>query len=212
MSGYWAMVTRAVQLLDDDDLRVKRLGVRFPLELRPPGFVADDIATWPDVEGRLEYVDGRVLYMPPCADTQQYVAVDVVFVLRTWVQSHPGFVVGANEAGMKLGDDVRGADAAVWRRADVGTASGHIQHVAPVLAVEVAGTDEGEAELRTKARWYIDHGVAAVWIVLPDTEEALVITPAGESRHKGSDRLAAVAELGGLSPKAAEFFAQLRGA
>ena len=203
------MVTAAIQLLDDDDIRLKRVGVRFPIELRPRGFRADDASTWPQIDGRLEVVDGRILYMPPCADIQQYVAVDVVFVLRTWAGSHPEFIVGGNEAGMKLGNDVRAADAAIWRRADVGNPSGHVQHVAPVLAVEVAGTDEGEGELREKARWYLDHGVRVVWLVLPDPREVVVLHANGESRHTASERLPSVHELSELSPEVSAFFAQL---
>lgn len=50
--------------------------------------------------------------MPPGADVQQEVAADVVLILRSWSEQHPEFVVGGNEAGMKLGGDIRAADAA----------------------------------------------------------------------------------------------------
>lgn len=108
------MAEPAVRLLDDDEVVLKRTGVRFPLELRPSGLVADDPSTWPSAEGRLELVEGRLLYRPPCADVQQDVAVDLVFALRSWSEHHQGFIVGGNEAGMKLGADIRAADAAVW--------------------------------------------------------------------------------------------------
>lgn len=114
------MVEAAVKLLDDDAIVLRRTGVRFPVELRPTGFEPDDLSTWPHAEGRLEWVGGRLLYMPPCADVQQEVAADVVHVLRSWSESHRESVVAANEAGMKLGKDIRAADAAVWRRAEVG--------------------------------------------------------------------------------------------
>ena len=52
--------------------------------------------------------------------------------------------MGTNEAGMRLGDDSRGADAAIWRRAKGDTYDGGFQRMPPVLAVEVAGRDEGE--------------------------------------------------------------------
>src|SRR5439155_1090581 len=43
--------------------------VRFPVELTPPeGFDPARLETWPRVEGRLEWVGGRLLYMPPGAD------------------------------------------------------------------------------------------------------------------------------------------------
>ena len=140
------------------------------------------------VVGRIEYVGGKLLYMPPCADTQSYVTKDVTFVSRSWSSEHPGFVVGGNEAGMKLRDDARAADAAVWRRADVGLPS-----------------------LRTKAAWYLSHGVDVVWLVLPDTREVVVLTTLGEGRYaaRASERIAPHDALPGLSPEVARFFAQL---
>jgi hypothetical protein len=63
-----AMATRAVY---DETITLPR-AVRFPVELRPPpGFDPERIETWPHVVGRLELVDGRLLYMLPCSDVQQ---------------------------------------------------------------------------------------------------------------------------------------------
>ncbi len=199
----------AIRLLDDDEIVLRKAGVRFPLELRPEGFQADDLSTWPEVEGRLEFVSGRVLYMPPCADIQQEVAVDVVYVLRSWLEQHPEFVIGANEAGMKLGPDIRAADAALWRREAVGAASGRLRHSPPVLAVEIAGQDDDEDALRAKARWYLDNGVAVVWLVLPDTREVLVLHKSDETRLSSEQQLVSEPLLPGLTPRVALFFTQL---
>jgi Uma2 family endonuclease len=153
-------------------LHLPRGAVRFPIQLRVPGgFRVDEPSTWPDLAGRLEFVAGRILYMPPCGDVQQPVCTDVTTELGNWVRAHPEFVVGSNEAGMLLGGEVRAADVAVWRRSDVDPPTGKLRRVAPVLAVEVAGEDEGEDDLREKARWYLGHGVAVVWIVLPEHRE-----------------------------------------
>ena len=78
----------------------------------------EDPGTWPSVEGRVESVGGRLLYMPPCGDLQPDTVADLAYVLRGWSEVHRGFVVGTTEAGMKLGGEVRGADAAVWLEAD----------------------------------------------------------------------------------------------
>ncbi len=118
-------------------------------------------------------------------------------------------MVGGNEAGMYLGGDVRAAEAAVWRRADVGSASGRPETVAPLLAVEVAGQDQGEPELRTKAQWYLDHGVSVVWLVLPHGREVVVVTPSRSSRHGPSGTLPAHPLLPDLTPSISAFFAQL---
>lgn len=203
------MAPSSVRLLDDDEIVLKKTGVRFPLELRPNGFRSDDMTTWPDIDGRLELVDGRLLYMPPCADIQQDVAVDAVYVLRSWSAAHQGFVVGGNEAGMKLGSDVRAADAAVWSTTVAGPSTGRLRQSPPILAVEVAGQDEDEDVLRSKAQWYLQHGVQVVWLILPSTREVIVIGHASELRCSAVQRLVEHPSLPGLKPKVSEFFAQL---
>ena len=199
----------AVKLLDDDAVLLRRTGVRFPVELRPLGLNGDDPRTWPEAEGRLEWVQGRLLYMPPCADIQQDVAVDLVHVLRSWSDTQSGFIVGGNEAGMKLGRDIRAADAAIWRRAEVGPSTGRLRQVPPVLAVEVAGQDEDELSLRDKATWYATNGVAIVWLILPESREVVVFNGATESRYGALEQLPEDSRLPGLSPGVTSFFAQL---
>src|SRR5919197_2844796 len=195
--------------LQPETIRVPA-SVRFPIELEPPeGFRADDPATWPRVEGRLEWVEGRLLYMPPCGHVQGVTAVSSVVVLGTWARAHPEFVVSGNEAGMLLGKDVRGAEAGVWRRDTPGRLSGGYMRLPPILAVEVAGREEGEPELRSKARWGLEHGVEIVWLVLPKTREVVVMRADGEGRYGLGARLAAHPALPGLEPAVAEFFDQL---
>jgi Uma2 family endonuclease len=198
----------AIQLIPNDGEVVLR-GARFPVEVRHPGFDPDLPETWPSIVGRFEFVNGRLLYTPPCADTQQYVAVDVVHLLREWSEGRSEFLVGGNEAGMKLGRDIRGADAAIWRRADAGAPKGRFQQTPPLLAVEVAGEDEGEDDLREKARWYLEHGVRVVWLVLPDSREVVVVDQGATTRHRVGESLSEVPELPGLIPPVARFFAQL---
>src|SRR5207244_12883275 len=51
--------------LDEETIPVPG-SVRFPVELTPPdGFDPARLETWPRAEGRLERVDGRLLYIAP---------------------------------------------------------------------------------------------------------------------------------------------------
>lgn len=184
--------------------------LRFPVELRPPqGFDPERLDSWPVVPGRLEFVDGRLLYMPPCGDVQQDTVTDIVIALGSWVRSHAGFVLGTNEAGMRLGTATRAADAAVWRRADLGRHSGGLRRVAPLLAVEVSSEDEPEALLRDKARWYLDQGVRVVWLVLTAAREVIVMASGSETRCRMGDRITRHPDLPDLEPAVAEFFIQI---
>jgi Uma2 family endonuclease len=185
--------------------------LQFPVELRPPaGFDPTHLETWPVLAGRLEYVDGRLLYMPPCGDTQQDTVTDVVVTLGIWSRAHPEFVLGTNEAGMHLGGATRAADAALWRVADLDAYRGGLRRVPPVLAVEVAGADgDAEADLLTKARWYLERGVAVVWLVLPDAREVIVVSPSERIRLRRGDQLPPHPALPGLAPLVDELFTQI---
>ena len=103
-----------------DEVIMLPRAVRFPVEMEPPdGFDATRTETWPVVSGRLEYVEGRLIYMPPAGDLQQDTVSDVVITLGAWVRANPQFVLATNEAGMILNGSTRAADAAIWRRRDV---------------------------------------------------------------------------------------------
>jgi Uma2 family endonuclease len=78
-----------------------------------------------------------------------------------------------------------------------------------VLTVEIAGEDEDERFLRAKAHWYLGHGTQAVWLVLPESREVLVLRRDGENRHGRHERLPALQALPGLTPEVARFFVQI---
>lgn len=190
---------------------VPRIAVELPVVLpAPDGFDPLRSDTWPVITGRLEYVQGRLLYMPPCGDDQQQTVADMVGELIAWRRSHQQFVVGTNEAGVMLGGDIRAADGAVWRRDALEPTSGGFPRVPPVLAAEVAGRDDTLELLREKARWYLGHGVTVVWILIPATRSVRVITSAGEI-EVGRGRIPAHASLPGLEPSLDELFRQVSG-
>jgi Uma2 family endonuclease len=185
---------------------VPRIAVSLPLVLpEPDGFVAVNIQTWPQVVGRLEFVGGRLEYMPPCRKNQQRVAVDVVTELNIWRRAHPEFIAGANEAGMLLGGEVRGADVAIWRAGE--PAGNEFARTPPVLAVEICGEDEALDTLLAKAAWYLDHGVVIIWTVVPETRRVHVTTSTGTIVVE--DRIPESPALPGLAPLVADFFRQL---
>jgi len=187
---------------------VPRIALQLPVALPPPdGFDPSLNETWPTVIGRLEFMHGRLEYMPPCGELQQRTAADVLTELNLWRRAHPSFAVGGNEAGMLLGGEVRAADAAVWRI--VGPAAGGFARTPPILAVEVSGVDETVDALIDKAAWYLGHGVDTVWIVDPATRSAHVITASGRIDVGATDRLPEPEGLPGLAPNVADFFRQL---
>jgi Uma2 family endonuclease len=192
--------------LDGETIPVPRT-VRFPVELIPPnGFRPSSLETWPRVEGRIEWVEGRLLYMPPCGGLQAFTVGRLVTALGIWARAHPDFLVGTNEVGIRFGEDVRAADAAVWRRADVDTEHAGPLSVPPLLAAEVSSREEPEVHLLDKARWYRDAGVAVIWCLFPEEREIVVIAPAGTTRYGAGRRMRAHPRLPDLAPLVDELF------
>lgn len=187
------------------------LDVRFPVVLRRPRrFRVDRAETWPRVEGRLEFHEGELRYMPPCADEQGQVVFSLVTVLGPWVRKHREFIGGTNEQGMLLDGSVRAADGAVWRRDTLkGQVPGTFFRVPPVLAVEVAGQDEEAEVLREKARWYLEHGVTVVWLLFPGARSVEVLTVNEHHVLPQSKSIPAHPALPGLAPRVRDFFSQL---
>jgi Uma2 family endonuclease len=191
---------------------VPTVALQFPLELPlPEGFDHEREDTWPDIVGSLEFVGGRLLYMPPSGDRQNYTCADLVLVLGEWRRTHREFMVGGNEAGMIRGRETRAADAAVWRRADVGPVTSGYLRVPPVLAVEVAGKYDGERYLREKAAWYLGWGVDCVWLLFPGDLRVLVLTAENEETFRPGQRLSERAATPGLAPLVDELFEQVSG-
>jgi Uma2 family endonuclease len=189
---------------------VPTIAITLPLELPlPDGFAPDDLATWPLVEGCLEYVDGRLLYMPPSGDEQQDTVADVATELGLWTRAHPEFLASTNEAGILFGRDVRAVDAALFRRSDVGPSTGGLRRVPPVLAVEVAGKDEPLQLLLDKARRYLTYGVEVVWILVPRTRGGIVLSGLTSTELGTGGRLPAHPLLPGLEPLVDDLFRQL---
>lgn len=196
--------------LDEDSVTLPRRFLRFPMELVPPaGFDPGRLETWPKVEGTLEFVEGKLLFMPPSADNQQETVADVVTVLGAWVRTHPEFSLGTNEAGIRIGGATRAADAAIWRRGEVGLNSGSLRRVPPLLAVEVAGEDERWEAMQEKARWYLSVGVLTVWLVDPAKRVVTVVDETGERRFGQDAVLPELPQLPGLSPRVADLFFQI---
>lgn len=135
--------------------------------------------------------------------------MDTAYLLRTWSERLPAFIVGGNEAGMKLGGDIRAADVAVWARRRRRRAKRATSLSAADSGGEVAGEDEDESALTEKARWYLGHGVGVVWLVLPETREVVVIRDGRTERFGRGESLSATESLPGLEPEVARFFAQI---
>ncbi|MBL8936924.1 MAG: hypothetical protein JNM69_20355 [Archangium sp.] len=178
--------------------------LKLPLAIdRPEGFVVSAPESWPHVQGRLEFYDRRLWFIPPCGDEQQDVAVSVVSALHGWARKSGAYVVGGNEAGILIDGEARGADAAVRLRTSLPPRTGRFR---TCPGRRSCGLDEDEADLRRKAQWYFANGVK----LLPRTREVVVLTKGGRTRRvKNGDAIPPTPLLPGLSMRARDCFDQL---
>jgi hypothetical protein len=66
----------------DEDTATLLRAVHFPVELiTPNGFRPGSRGHLAAGLGRLEWVGGKLLFMPPCGDSQQYTVADLVICL-----------------------------------------------------------------------------------------------------------------------------------
>ena len=93
---------------------------------------------------------------------------------------------------------------------DVGPHDGKFRRVPPVLAVEIQGELEDEESLRTKARWYLVHGVEVVWLLFPMDLRVTVLTNRAEHVATVGDSLPPHPALPELAPPVDELFAQVK--
>jgi Uma2 family endonuclease len=82
--------------------------------------------------------------------------------------------------------------------------------IPPDVAIEVASPGQSERELLDRARWFLEHGVAAVAIVQPRIRGVRVVRADADSGWlRGGDTVDLTAELPGCSFGVAELFATI---
>jgi Uma2 family endonuclease len=100
----------------------------------------------------------------------------------SYADTHEGWFVATADPGTRLREHpalLRGPDVGVIRteRRPVGKGVDGWLNGAPDLAVEVMGDDATTSELMRKALEYVAAGGRLVWIVDPDAEQVIVVTP-----------------------------------
>ena len=159
------------------------------LDLRRMTF-AEAAALDPDRHaGELD--EGR--WVPMTRNTWRHaeVVANVVVVLKAYAREHAGWRVAAGDPGAKLRrepDVLRGPDVAIVRaeRRPTGRGEAGWLEGAPEVAVEIAGDSQPTAKLLKKAMEYLEAGSKMVWVVEPEGETVVVLTPPDHLRVLGA--------------------------
>jgi Uma2 family endonuclease len=106
----------------------------------------------------------------------------ISYRLSTWAEGESQFKVLCGEAGFILDRNpslVVGIDVAVTHRkprADRHSETTLVEGP-PHIAVEILSPSDSHGDVHEKLRIYLDHGVAAVWIVDPDDQSVRIYRP-----------------------------------
>ena len=139
---------------------------------------------------------------------------NITWLMRSWTASisEIKYRVLCGEAGFILDRDPRlvvGIDVALKV---VPASQGHAPRTTlvdgiPLIAVEILSPSDSHGDVREKLRLYLDHGVAAVWIVDPDDQSVRIYrTGRPVAFSSGDDMLNCEPEMPGFAVKTSSLF------
>jgi len=153
----------------------------------PKLMTAEELIHLPTGMGkRYELVHGALKTMSPAGFKHGRIAMRIGARLQTHVSSRGLGSVAAAETGYRLRsnpDTVRAPDVSFVSKARLDK-TGEVTAFfpgAPDLAVEVVSPDDTATEVKTEVSEYFEAGAKLVWIIYPDTQEAVVFRSARES-------------------------------
>jgi Uma2 family endonuclease len=180
--------------------------------LQPSAMTFEEAALLDPDQYAGEIVQGE--WIPVSKNTWRHseIVSNVSFLLQQYARQQRGWRVGAGDPGSKLSHDpdtLRAPDAAIIRedRRPAGRGAEGWLEGAPDVAVEVVGDGQTASELVKKAMEYLAAGAKMVWVLDPEPQLLLVLTPPNQIRILGAeDTLDAGAVLPGFTCKVSEFF------
>lgn len=173
---------------------------------------AGDLLCLPDIGKRYELVRGELVEMVPPGGQHGYVAGNVLYRLRDFIEQHKaGGAVFAAETGFRIGrdpDTVRAPDVAFVAEPRVAQArvAGY-PDLAPDLVVEVVSPHDAAGEVQARVEDWLRAGTQLVWVLYPQSRSAVVYRPDGEARVlHAEDTLAGDPALPGFACRVGELF------
>jgi Uma2 family endonuclease len=128
-------------------------------------------------EGLWELINGEPVELTPSSDRSSWIAGEVLYYIRTYLERNPigrafpadaGFVLFADQ------DTVRSPDAAFVRLERLPELTGNFVPIPPDLAVEVLSPTDRLADALSKASMYLQADVTLVWLIDPRKHTATI--------------------------------------
>ncbi|MFN3652299.1 MAG: Uma2 family endonuclease [Armatimonadota bacterium] len=165
----------------------------------------------PDTEAG-EVVEG--VWAPVTRNSYRHgeVVGNATFLLTGWARTHSGWRVAAGDPGTRLGEEpatLLGPDVAVYREERRPSGRGRAGWLdgAPEVAVEILGDTQSMTALLQKGQRYLGAGALLVWVLDPEAERVVELSPPNQLRILGPEEtLEAEEVLPDFSCRVAELF------
>jgi Uma2 family endonuclease len=155
-----------------------------------------------------EYVDGEVVALNVGAKKHSKIQVNCAGELRDYFRKHRvGYAATELHCRLNIGGHVRFRlpDVAVVLN-DTVTESPYLDR-APDFVIEIRSSEDSMVVLTRKMRDYFSNGTRLAWLILPEEQSALVLTPDGPPDSFGAgEPLDGGTVLPGLSVAVADLF------
>lgn len=128
-------------------------------------------------EGLWELIDGEPVEVTPSSDRSSWIAGEVLYHFRAYLENHPIGRAFPADAGFVLFADrntVRAPDAAFVRFDRLPELTEAFVPIPPDLAVEVISPTDRLADVLSKASMYLQAGVPLVWVIDPRKHTATI--------------------------------------
>jgi Uma2 family endonuclease len=173
----------------------------------------EQFAAYAAEHGRCELIRGEVHDLSPSGERHGDITNRLNFFISDFVYQKKLGKVYTAETGFRLDDDgaptVRAPDISfIAASRTAAAANKSFCTIAPDLVVETLSPDDRVGEVSAKVRWWLAHGVRAVWVV--DPEEQIVAVHAVNKQTlwlSVNDTLVGDDLLPGFTCKIADIFA-----
>jgi Uma2 family endonuclease len=145
---------------------------RKPLPTHPISF--EEFLEWVDEDQHVEWVNGKVVPMPPVADEHADVAEFLRTLLRLWVEAKDAGIVRSEPVLMKTGPDLpaRAPDVLFLAKENLERRKKTFIDGPADLVIEVISPDSTVRDRREKFAEYQQGGVKEYWLIDPERRQA----------------------------------------
>jgi Uma2 family endonuclease len=151
-----------------------------------PRMTYEEFLEWPHENRHVEWVNGRVVPMPPVGTEQGSIAVFLTTLLKLWVDRQEVGVVFCEPVNMKTGPQLPGRSPDVFfvakenlTRVRKTFIDGPADLVVEVVSPESRSRDRGE-----KFSEYEQGGVREYWVIDPERKEAMFYQLGGDGTYR----------------------------